>query len=274
MPQKPNYIISVADLDKDWNGLFAAYWDSWKKPLQATGQLTFVGIGQGGRIEAEAFSQTKAEYLANAKANPDQTWVKAEDPERKSQGLSHQIVGGGVFTMHRENPFRAARGRQPQIAKPADAGDEIKLPGPDFEAGTERHKLRRELYTQMWSWRPKMMATAHADGQGIWVLPEYRQQGAAEALMEFWMASVDSLGVEAYLEASSLAASLYLKYGFVVIKYPTLTFHSEEPSAEWLDLVHDMQSHPISIMWRPKGGKYVEGKTVLPWLGKPRMWKL
>lgn len=92
--------------------------------------------------------------------------------------------------------------------------------------------------------------------------------------MDYWTSKIDSLGIEAYLEASSLGSGLYLQYGFVVVEHPTLIFHSENPSTDWLGLVRDIQSHPIAIMWRPKGGKYVEGRTIIPWLGKPRAHKL
>ncbi|KAF2967230.1 hypothetical protein GQX73_g6332 [Xylaria multiplex] len=265
MSQPPKYTVTAVDFDKDWDSLFATYWDSWKTPLQAAGQLTFVGIGTGGQAEKAAFTATKRHYLAEARSNPNQVWVKLEDPERESRGLN-RIIGGGIWTVYRENPFRASASR-------IDV-EGLKLTGPDFEVGSERYHLRRELYTQMWSWRPKLMATAHVYGQGLWVLPEYRHKGGAEAVMNHWVGVVDDLGMEAYLEASSIAASVYLKFGFTIVEYPTLLFQREDPSTDWLRLVRDMQSHPIGIMWRPKGGKYSEGKTPLPWLGRPRSFKL
>ncbi|KAI1130733.1 hypothetical protein F5Y10DRAFT_235062 [Nemania abortiva] len=265
MAQSPNYIVTPADLNKDWDSLFSTYWDSWKTPLQAVGQLTFVGIGTGGQTEESSFAATKQHYLAEARSNPAQKWVKIEDPERERRGLD-PIIGGGIWTLHQDNPFRA------RVSHTRPEGP--KLPGPDFEPGSERHGLRRELYAQMWSWRPTMMATTHAYGQGLWILPEYRRKGASEAIMDYWLKIIDDLGMEAYLEASSLACSVYLKYGFVVIEYPMLTFQRENPSSDWLELVRDMQSHPIAIMWRPRGGNYIEGKTILPWLGKAREHKL
>ncbi|KAI1116643.1 hypothetical protein F5Y14DRAFT_458702 [Nemania sp. NC0429] len=268
MTQTSKYIISEANLDEDWDDLFATYWDSWKQPLQAVGQLTFVGIGTGGETEEKAFVATKEQYLVAARENPDQSWVKIEDPARDGSGLS-RIIGGGFWTLHRENPFRSHRFSQDQAISTG-----MTLPGPQFEAGTERDRLQKELYHQMGSWRPRLMSAAHAYGQGIWVLPEYRHKGAAEASMDYWMDKVDSLGIEAYLEASSLGVGLYLQYGFIVTEYPTLVFSSDNPSPDWLGLVRDIQSHPLAIMWRPKGGKYVEGKTVMPWQGTPRKAKL
>ncbi|KAI0006991.1 hypothetical protein F4779DRAFT_594148, partial [Xylariaceae sp. FL0662B] len=65
-----------------------------------------------------------------------------------------------------------------------------------------------------------------------------------------------------------------LRYGFVVIEHPTMVFQRDTPTSEWIELVRSVQSQPISIMWRPKGGDYAEGKTTLPWLGTARKAKL
>ncbi|KAK7753106.1 hypothetical protein SLS62_004837 [Diatrype stigma] len=126
----------------------------------------------------------------------------------------------------------------------------------------------------MWSWRPKLMNTAHAYGQGLWVIPEYRSSGAAAAVMDHWMTMVDDLYLESYLEGTFMSTPLYLKYGFIVVAHPTMVFRREDPSSGWVKLVRDMQAHPISIMWRPKGGVYQEGKTILPWEGNARESKL
>ncbi len=112
------------------------------------------------------------------------------------------------------------------------------------------------------------------DGQGLWIIPEYRSSGAAAALMNHILAVVDNLCLESYLEGTIMSTALYLKYGFVVVVHPTLVFRREDPSPGWVKLVREMQAHPVSIMWRPKGGAYQEGKTILPWEGKAREYKL
>ena len=47
-------------------------------------------------------------------------------------------------------------------------------------------------------------------------------------------------------------------------------FKKSSPGEEWIRLVKQLEENPISIMWRPAGGKYVEGETVVPWEGAPR----
>ena len=80
----------------------------------------------------------------------------------------------------------------------------------------------------------------------------------------------DEMGVEAYVEGTYLGKPLYEKYGFVVVEYKHMEFENENPSEEWKRIVHDLQANPTATMWRPKGGKYEKGKTVIPWEGKPR----
>lgn len=113
------------------------------------------------------------------------------------------------------------------------------------------------------------------------MIPEYRHLGAAVEVMDYWLKQADALSLECFLEGSAIATPLYLKKGFVLLERPVMVFRrfpsnngNESPSKEWDDLVCGLHSEPIAIMWRPVRGEYEEGKTVLPWLGKPRRAKL
>lgn len=113
------------------------------------------------------------------------------------------------------------------------------------------------------------------------MIPEYRRQGGAEAVMDFFLGQADSLSLECYLEGSELGTPLYLQKGFVLLERPVMSFpyHSSENqkdsrSKEWNRLVRGLHAEAVAIMWRPVKGEYEEGKTVLPWLGRPRMAKL
>lgn len=110
------------------------------------------------------------------------------------------------------------------------------------------------------------------------MLPTYRHLGAAQLVVDFWLRRADALGLECFLEGSSIGTPVYLKSGFVPIAKPVMVFtppkDDEEPSEDWVRLVRNLHTETISIMWRPVGGVYIEGKTVLPWEGKPRKLKL
>lgn len=99
--------------------------------------------------------------------------------------------------------------------------------------------------------------------------------------MDYFMGKADALSLECYLEGSVVGTPLYLQKGFVLLERPVMVFsqyppqdQKDSPSEEWKRFVSGLHAEPVAIMWRPVTGEYEEGKTVLPWLGKPRMAKL
>ena len=113
-----------------------------------------------------------------------------------------------------------------------------------------------------------------ADGRALWTLPEYRNRGTGSLVLKWFTERVDELRVEAYLEGTAVGTPLYEEFGFVTIEHTKFRFRRDGPSEEWMRMVRELQSRPISIMWRPINAVYEEGKTALPWEGKPRAAKL
>lgn len=100
-------------------------------------------------------------------------------------------------------------------------------------------------------------------------------------MMDHFMGQADALSLECYLEGSVVGTPLYLQKGFVLLERPVMVFRhhpsedqKDSQSEEWNRFVCGLHAEPVAIMWRPVKGEYEEGKTVLPWLGKPRMAKL
>ena len=89
--------------------------------------------------------------------------------------------------------------------------------------------------------------------------------------VEWGIHKADEMKIEAYVEAGPMAKSLYEKYGFVQVDTCTLRFEqpNPNPSEEWTYYAKELTALETPIMWRPVGGKYEKGKTVLPWEGKP-----
>ncbi|GKZ27006.1 hypothetical protein AbraIFM66951_003935 [Aspergillus brasiliensis] len=242
-----NLIVSRVSLtaDGEWDEFMAGYWASWLDPCQATGELTFAHLGTGTTAEKEAFIKTKESLLNEARADPDNTvWLKCFNVH------DNRIVGGGMYKIHRSNPYRAGA--------PTPIADW-------FPEGSEKRELAEAMYRQLWAWRARLMTEKHICGCALWVLPEYRSQGAAGLLLDQFVRHADELQMEAYLEGTEMGVRLYKQYGFTVVSEANL--HFEPPagkggSAEWWRLVHDIQSHPVSIMWRPVGGQH---GLMFPW---------
>ncbi|KAL8907645.1 MAG: hypothetical protein Q9207_001297 [Kuettlingeria erythrocarpa] len=76
----------------------------------------------------------------------------------------------------------------------------------------------------------------------------------------------DRLNLETFIEATDLGKLTYEACGFVYAGTNYLESAKRNASPEWKELERDMQT-PIHMyrMWRPAGGKWVEGETQLPW---------
>lgn len=151
--------VEPVDLNQteEWDRLFATYWESWKHPLQVIGILTFPWLGEGSAREMDTYNAAKADYLEAAKKNPDQRWIKIED---RSVAGKPRIVGGGAYTVIHKAVGEEARplsGTGSGIDHHDNTLPDVKLPGLGYAPGSERNVLMRQLYSQMWSWHPRIM---------------------------------------------------------------------------------------------------------------------
>lgn len=158
MTSNLNFHVEPIDLNRseDWDSLFETYWESWKDPLQVTGVLTFPWIGEGSTLEMDSYNAAKAGYLEMARKNPNQCWLKIED---RSVLGKPRIVGGAAYTAVLEGSLKDSQ-RPSAFISGSDHDDslpEIRLPGLGYPDDSERNVLMRQLYSQMWSWHPRIM---------------------------------------------------------------------------------------------------------------------
>lgn len=102
------------------------------------------------------------------------------------------------------------------------------------------------------------------DLKNLFTHSENRSRGVGSMCVEWGVRKADELGLETYVESSAMARRLYESHGFVHVDTVIREFRSlrSKPSEE-------LMAMPTAIMWRPVGGKYEKGKTVIPWVGKP-----
>lgn len=99
---------------------------------------------------------------------------------------------------------------------------------------------------------------------------EHRRKGVASKYLQWGVDKADELGLESYLEASTLGAPAYRKFGFIdgpIVKAePKMPEdYTDEQKAEWEELAKSQLPSASLLMWRPVKGEFVEGKTVPPW---------
>jgi GNAT superfamily N-acetyltransferase len=93
--------------------------------------------------------------------------------------------------------------------------------------------------------------------------PAHRRKGAAVLLMQWGIDKADQLGLEACIESVPSARPVYERYGFVVTDVIDVDMTVPDPSERWKEL--QQLELTAFYMWRPKGGKFVEGETAVPW---------
>lgn len=102
------------------------------------------------------------------------------------------------------------------------------------------------------------------------VLPEYRRRGVAKLVTEWGIKKADELGLESWVDSSALGRGLYKQYGFVFVSEQSI--EPKEPEGlspaekeEWLKTRELMLPIHTATLWRPVGGKFIDGVTVKPW---------
>lgn len=100
----------------------------------------------------------------------------------------------------------------------------------------------------------------------LFVHPTHRFRGAARQLITWGIREADRLGLETFIEATDDGKPCYEALGFVYMGTHYWESAKRNPSKEWSRWSAYLGT-PIHtyLMWRPVGGVFVEGETVVPW---------
>jgi len=172
-------------------------------------------------------------------------WLKVVDSET---GI---VVGAAQWYVHEKDPF----------AGPEDHRvDAIWWPEGD------QRKLVNMLFEQFLGPRELTMRRPCLLLQICCVRPEYRRRGIGNTLVEWGTKKADEMRVEAFVEATEDGRPLYARHGFHYMNAIVLDAKVDEPSEQWKALGKRLRL-PIVLhaMWRPIGGRFVDGETVVPW---------
>ena len=82
--------------------------------------------------------------------------------------------------------------------------------------------------------------------------------------MQWGTKKADEMGLAAFVEAPDDGRRLYAKHGFQYTNDFVLSATPPEQSEELLKLQQDLCFRGY-FMWRPVGGKFVNGETIVPW---------
>ena len=95
------------------------------------------------------------------------------------------------------------------------------------------------------------------------VLPSHRRKGAARLFMDWGNSIADAKGMEAFVESTDDGRALYERSGFTVVNDFYIDPRKQDASEEYVKVKDRFFPQPQRgwFMWRPKGGRFVQGKT-------------
>lgn len=95
--------------------------------------------------------------------------------------------------------------------------------------------------------------------------PLYQRKGGGRLILEWGIAKAKEMGVEMWLDGWRYGRPVYEQFGFTTVEQHKLKPESEQPDEAWKTCEREWTDLEEWIMWRPKDGPYVEGKSVRPW---------
>lgn len=97
------------------------------------------------------------------------------------------------------------------------------------------------------------------------VHPDHRRRGVGNLLVGWGIKKADEMGVESFVESTVNGEPLYKRHGFANMNDFNLKPSHPNPGEEWKRLEKELGPMHGYFMWRPIGGKYEEGTTIIPW---------
>ncbi|EED16410.1 GNAT family acetyltransferase, putative [Talaromyces stipitatus ATCC 10500] len=251
------YKVEVAQ-DADMPELMEALWDAFEKPYQGV-LRNFFPILNNDR-EASLLAATNGQREEYKSSYPELIWLKVTYREDDNQNSKGKIVGGAKWYFFQRNPFAPKPGSDHDPTA-EEAVWYPEGPGRTF-ATAAMHALDKPRMT--------MGQGPHAFLNIAFTVFEHRRKGVSNLFLKWGLSRADELGLESWLDASTEGRPVYTKLGFVPYRMNNVnpampSSYTEEEKAEWEKLEKEILPMDSMTMWRPLGGKFVEGETVKPW---------
>ena len=99
----------------------------------------------------------------------------------------------------------------------------------------------------------------------MFVHPHHRRRGTGKLLMSWGVDLATTHSLEVFVEGTDEGRPLYESFGLRVMYVGHADAYRRDASDEWRKLEREILPLHWYFMWKPVGGVYEEGKTVVPW---------
>jgi GNAT superfamily N-acetyltransferase len=242
--------------DVDFPELIAAEWEAFENPLIRIFRLYCPVIDNDRAKSLAAKTELDLRNYKTQKPGVEAVWLKVVDTAK-----DNKIVGGAQWVFYKNRPDQASD----QAAQ-----DTLQMSVPDRHPEGGSRIFATLAVEQLSVAEAKKGSRPYAYIGAFFTIPDYRTQGIGGMLMTWGLEKADELGFESWIEAAPSAVSFYERHGYVKVQDieldPLLPEDlSEKELQEWRSTSQSILSVTAIVMWRPAGGKYVEGQTVKPW---------
>ncbi|KAI1120829.1 hypothetical protein F5Y10DRAFT_257622 [Nemania abortiva] len=235
--------LELRELDPkvDFPALTKCLAESYDNPVQKFVNVYFAPRGEGKAAEEDRLKEAANRFAEWHAHDPSSYWQKVVDTD------TGEIVGGALWNIHTDNPF--AHPHNLEVTWLPDDGSRTFA-----EEFLQQYGTPRALVGQ----KPQVYLFI------IFTSPAYRRRGVAQQFMTWGMEKADKMGVEMFLDATTVGIPLYEANKFVCVKENIITPETKTPNEGWKKMESQVGTVPLYLMWRPINGNYVEGETVLP----------
>ncbi|KAI9881207.1 MAG: hypothetical protein M1830_007185 [Pleopsidium flavum] len=232
--------------DSEFDEIIPLQWLSYESPFNGFFILFCPTRGSGDNARANSIQESKERQIQWFHADSSSRWIKVVDTD------TGMAVGAALWHIHESNPF----------SKP---------PPPLTAYWWPEGDGRRFVDMALGQWmtpRVERMRRPHLLLEMCFVHPEHRRRGAGSLLTEWGIRKADEMGVEAFVESTDDGKPVYAQHGFAVMNDFDINPTIPDPSEEWKKLQKELLPMHGYFMWRPIGGNYERGKSVIPWQTK------
>jgi len=236
--------LSAVNTDADFDVLIPLLWLSYGSPRIPFLPLLFAAEDESADALDKAVQRSKERLMQMHHADASSHWFKVTDTS------TNTVIAGARWHVHETNPYSKLPERPLVVAY--------------WPEGDRRNYASMSI-SQIVLPRMKRYREPHLSLQLCFTHPDYRNRGAGKLIMEWGVRIADSLGINAYVEATEMGKHLYAKFGFIMVSKDEVNTSVPNPSEEWKDMQKRFQPIPWYCMWRPICGIYEPEKMCLPW---------